>query len=238
MKNVLFAGALLLAGVSLAPAQTLTNFDTATEGAEFMFRAPGFSGSTSANVEAATDVAAVSTAQSVSAPNSLRMFWDWTAAAPADARVRITTNGAAGLPNPTIDITKPLTFKVKMTQGHLSDLAILVRETASAGPIGANGGTANGIEIISKVTPVVLDAATNSDWQTVTFDFSNPSSYTVTAFAGSTADGVLSSATNFAVLEALYPRRGTSNAVEFFLDDFEQGTASPQTAASAWEFYE
>jgi len=72
-----------------------------------------------------------------------------------------------------------------------------VRETASAGPVGADGGTANGIEWIGLNSESV---PADGLWHELVFDLNNDS---VTAFAGTTANSVLASATGFGVFESL-----------------------------------
>lgn len=81
-------------------------------------------------------------------------------------------------------------------------LSLGVRETNAAGPVGSNGGSANGIEWVGRDTTTGLDLTlvpADNAWHEVRFNIANP----VVGFAGSTADGNLASTSGFGTLEHL-----------------------------------
>ncbi len=76
-----------------------------------------------------------------------------------------------------------------------------VRETGAAVAIGGNAGTANGIEFVGREAGLDLALVpADGAWHKVTIDLDNAP---VTAFAGATADGILSSANGMGALEAI-----------------------------------
>lgn len=81
--------------------------------------------------------------------------------------------------------------------------SMAVRETNAAGPIGSNGGTANGIEWVGRTGGNGLDidlVQADGAWHQIEVDFNNDP---VGGFAGAGADGILTSTTGFAAFEHL-----------------------------------
>jgi len=96
----------------------ISNFDSFAVGATVMFRQPSFSGSTSANLEATTEFPAVPNSTLASADQSnpaggksVKTSWYFKDTA-ATRWLRLTSYAATNLPNPTIDLTKPVRFDV------------------------------------------------------------------------------------------------------------------------------
>jgi hypothetical protein len=88
---------------------TLTNFDSAAVGAEVLFQDARFSGSTSANLLASPNTNGVTSAVSFSGPNSYRFEFEFvndngTGVGSAGTWARVTTSGAATLPNAVIGV--------------------------------------------------------------------------------------------------------------------------------------
>src|SRR5687767_844075 len=104
-------------------------------------------------------------------------------------------------------------FALASAEAQTFAVSIGVRETGTSAAIGANGGTAGGIEWIN------LDGLTltaNNTWQQFTFNFGTD---TVTAFAGATANGVLDGTRG--TLEHIRIRNTSStlNPITMFIDD-------------------
>jgi len=234
MKKILGLTAVaLLASVSFAPAQDILiqDWDAASEGAVGVtFQNAGFSGSTGANIEAGSTSLVVDT-DAVSAPHSLELGWSWSGAAPADAKVRITTFNAAttgSVANPIIDFERALGMQVKITEGTLDILGVLVRDNGNTPPGGA--GTAAG-DIIRADQPLSLDAAVDTDWVKYSLDFTTA---TYAAFTG-TARTEPNATTG--ALDALYVERtGAAASVTILLDDLQIEDPSA-TNIENWSVY-
>lgn len=109
-------------------------------------------------------------------------------------------------------------------------VSIGVRETGTAAAIGADGGTANGIEWIDlDLNSVALDGT----WQLVSFDLANPTS--VTAFAGATADGILASGKGTLEHIRLRNADGITDPITLWLDDLRVVEATGTPHDLAWE---
>jgi hypothetical protein len=113
-------------------------------------------------------------------------------------------------------------------------ISIGVRETGAGGgpvtPIGGNGGVLGGIEFVNlDLQTLVLDGT----FQTFTFDFSTAA---YTAFAGTTANGVLDG--SFGVLEHIRIRNvdGITDPIELYIDNIRQiDQAGAPTVVSNFE---
>ena len=117
--------------------------------------------------------------------------------------VRLTTFGTANLPNPTVDFSLGLSFDIYTDRPIYLTLGL--RETGTTAELGADGGTANGIEWVGGVTdeslsPPLGQIIEAGAWTNVTFLFPDDP---VKAFAGATADGILTSDTGKGTLEHL-----------------------------------
>src|SRR5690606_8011763 len=94
-------------------------------------------------------------------------------------------------------------------------LSLGIRETGSAAPIGADGGTTGGIEWVNlDATVVPLDGG----WHHVTFDLSTA---TLTGFAGTTANSMYEPGITTGTIENIRIRNtsGITNPIRMFLDD-------------------
>ena len=99
-------------------------------------------------------------------------------------------------------------------------VSIGVRETGTTAAVGANGGTAGGIEWVNiDGQNLTLDGT----WQTFTFDIANDA---LTAFAGTTANGTLDGTRG--VLESIRIRNsgGVSGPIALYIDDIVNGTTT------------
>jgi hypothetical protein len=185
-----------------------------------VFRKPHHSGSTSAFTDAAKtrESTVVSSFPAGNASSrALHVKWSWAAGA-LNPWLRLTTAGAATLPNPVIDFRKSLRFDV-WTE-HTLKFGIGLRETNSTGAIGSDGGSTGPIEFVgvSDVTggsPVPNRTITPDAWTTV--ELAIPSE-PVRSFTG---NGVLESTTGLGVLEHMAIAPGSASIDhDVYLDNF------------------
>ncbi len=90
----------------------ITDFESFEAGESVFLRPPGFSGSTSGNLRLPSpNEAVVDDSVSESGTKSLRVRFQFLDGAPA-RWVRLTTFNAPGLPNPQVDLTKPISMRI------------------------------------------------------------------------------------------------------------------------------
>ncbi len=195
-------------------------FPTETANGVVLFRDPRYSGSTSGNLGAAPNVAAVTDAfpDGNGTGLVLRVSCDFTNA--TDSWLRLTTAGTAYWPNPVIDLSERLVFDIWCDKPLR--VALGVRESVvPAGTIpGSNGGTSGAIEWVGATNPGGNIPMPNrlvpaGAWTTLSFDF--PTEPT-RSFSG--GNGVLATSSGLAVFEhvALVPLgTGVHN---IYLDNF------------------
>ena len=226
----------LTLGLCLAASANLvsiTGFEEFNAGDQAMFRQPTFSGSTSGNLGATPNTTAVVDSFASTGMKSLNSSWSFLA---DTGWLRLTTFGAPFLPNPTIDYTLGLQFDIFTDRALYVTLAS--RETGTSMGVGQNGGTSGGIEWIGGVTdnttsPPKGHLVAANAWTTLQF---YPMSDPIKAFAGATADGILSSATGKGTIEhlAFVPADG-AGAYSIYLDNFAQFVIpEPSTIALAF----
>jgi hypothetical protein len=124
---------------------------------------------------------------------ALRGNWSWNAN--ANPWLRLSTSGAANLPNPVISLTRKLMFDIYSDKNV--KVAVGIRETGNAAgtAIGSNGGTTPSIIEWAGVTNVVgtqpqaTRTITASNWTTLVFDLPNEP-----IFSFASGNGVLSAA--------------------------------------------
>jgi hypothetical protein len=201
--------------MSPAAETLITNFEGFAVGNEVVFQEPRFSGSTSAKLELTPNTSGVTDTFPAGLVNSgsFVYFTNFSFAAVADPLwVRLTTFNTPNLPNPVISFTQPLRFDIYSDRALY--VALGLRETNSAGPIGSNGGGTGGIEFIggstdNSVTPPLGRLIPANTWTSVEF---NIPIEPVRAFAGTSANGILESTTGFGVFEQLALRAGQDGA--------------------------
>jgi len=224
----------MVAAVVGANAQMFNDFEAGTVGSAYGFQPPNFSGSTSGNMAATPnihDVVAGWSGNTTQVGHFGFAFID----AQTTRWVRITTFNAPGLPNPTVDLTQFLVFDIFSTVDL--QLAVGIRETGSNVAVGANGGSANGIEWVSNA-PLNASGApggqiiTAGSWHTVAINLAAPPF--IRPFAGSTADGILSAANNRGVLEHLaVTSLGNAGPYDVYVDNFQMSPVpEPGTMAA------
>ena len=188
-----------------------------------IFNQPTFSGSTSGNIDPSVNSTTITTEMAFSGTQSLKVDLLWKDADPARwCRLTPYGNASAYGRNPTIDFTKALTMRMVVASEDALAIAMTARDTGTTTEIGENGGTSGGIEFIGSETgapptPLPQHVITPGSWQDLTFFLPwEP----VKAFAGATADGVLSSATMKGVIDSLSIRSpGTGKRVTIYIDD-------------------
>jgi len=236
-KNTLLALGGIAAFMIPAKAQVFADFEsfaTTSGNGTVMFRDPRFSGSTSGKLDAtpAPNVSQI-TSTFPAGNNSTRALaasWSFSSSA-TDPWLRLTTSGAANLPNPTVDINQFLGFQIYSDRAL--QVAVGIRETGTTAAIGANGGTAGTIEWVGASgktaggAPIVTRTIPAGAWTQLYFDLNGEST------AGFTGDGNVVSATGKAVLEhlAFVPADG-SGTYNIFVDNF-QVTPVPEPSTYA-----
>lgn len=179
--KALLTGSLLMLGVGSALAQTIEDFENALLDAQTMFRAPRYSGSTSAMLETKWSVGRVTRMPRPLSTLSLagiqvfeaQFEFKWNR---EDRWCRLTTFNTPGRPNPYVDVTKKL--KVDLWVSAPVRLALGLREVPGVGAIGNNGGTTGPIEWVAPSGLVSNGQAfrpgglllTGGQWQTVEID--------------------------------------------------------------------
>jgi hypothetical protein len=209
----------------------LTDFESASTGVEVLFQEPRFSGSTSALLSNAPNVSLTTGTfpSGNSSTRALNVNWAFTNTA-ANPWLRLTTASAPTLPNPVIDLTRRLRFRLWSDKSVRVGLGVREATIAAGTAIGANGGSSGAIEwvgISSSISgqPQPTRTVTASNWTTLEFNFATEP---VISFVS--GNGVLSTASGLAVLEhlALAPTAGNTTH-NIYLDDFEVGTPNALT---------
>ena len=191
--------------VSAAPpceAFKITDFEGYANGEEVLFRYPRFSGSTDQDLEETPNVAEVTDAVDAYSPTSCYLVqWQYIDTDP-QRWMRLTTNHGSYIPNPTVELDRPIHVRLRLDAGRLR-LAAGIRETGTDGEVGENGGTSGSIEWVGVAEDIngapqgVLVEPMPSVWQTFIFDpVTDP-------IHGMTGDGVLWTPTNRGVFEHL-----------------------------------
>ena len=206
----------------LLSSQPWADFENETDGATdlVLFRKPQNSGTTSAFTDAAktreTTVVAAFPAGNAST-RALHVKWSWAPGA-ANPWLRLTTFGAATLPNPVVDFRKSLRFDV--WSEHTLKFGVGLRETNATGAIGSDGGNAGTIEFagvpsLNGTQPVPARTLAPDAWTTLQFDLPEEP---VSPFTG---NGVLESTTGLGVLEHLTIAPGSASVDhDVYLDNF------------------
>lgn len=211
----------LQTGLVGCPPTLLANFEQYEPGDRAMFQDPRLSGSTLANLAESPNTALVFATSSFGGSRAINVQWSWIDTTP-QRWLRLTTNNVTNQGNPTIDLTRPLRFRMRFTPGSLR-VCIGVRETNTDAPLGANGGATGSIEWIG--AGGIIDGAplgkllSNQGfaWQTVSFV---PTAANVLAFTG---NGILEGTYGKGVLEHLaFSVVDTQGPLTVNLDLFEQ----------------
>ena len=187
----------------LQPVTDFEGFANGTASGTVMLRAPNFSGSTSAFLEASPNIASV-TSSFPSGNNStraLRVSWSFTNA--ANPWLRLTTASAANLPSPVVDFTRRLRFDLHTDRALRVALGLRETTNAPGTPIGSNGGGTGGLEWAGVTNsiggqPQPTRTVAPGAWTMLTFDLPTEP---VRSFSG--GNGVLSTASGLGSLEHL-----------------------------------
>jgi hypothetical protein len=201
------------------PGQAITDFESYASGTSpVVFRTPTFSATTSAFLDAAPNVAAVT--DTLPAGNgstrALNVSWSFKTGA-VDPWLRLSTFAAANVPNPIVDFSQSIRLDVYADRDLKIGLGL--RESNPTNAIGADGGTSGTIEFAGVPStvgtcPLPLRTVPASNWVTLTFNLTNEA---ISAFTG---NSLLESATGKGVLEhlALVPAAGLG-AYNVYLDN-------------------
>lgn len=201
----------------------ITGFEMYADGTQVMFQNPRYSGSTAGHLALTPNSAVVSSAvPAYGGSKSSRIDWAWIDAGPS-RWLRLTTNQAANMPNPAIDLRRAVRVRLRLDSGSFR-LSLGVRETSVDVPIGEDGGTAGTIEWVGATSVVpgggpvgTLVTAAPGVWQTITF---SPAPGQVQPMTG---DGNLSAAYHKGVIEHLaFTITDTVGPITVYLDSIEQ----------------
>lgn len=108
-------------------------------------------------------------------------------------------------------------------------ISLAVRETGVSGPIGSNGGTANGIEWVNKDG---LTLNLDGTWQKFTFDLANDP---ISAFAGATANGILDG-TSGTIEHIRIKSEGFPGLLQLWIDDITNTITPPGGSPTDFTF--
>ena len=156
--------------------QVIADFETYASGQNsVLFNRPRFSSTTTAYLDASPDSTLVSSLfpSGNSSSRVLHSAWSFKSAT-TNHWLRLTTSTVTSLPNPTVDFTQALRFKVYSDQDIR--LGIGLRETSTTAAIGGNGGASGAIEFIGVTnslsgTPQPARTIPKGRWTTVQFNF-------------------------------------------------------------------
>ncbi|NLX23269.1 MAG: hypothetical protein GXY55_16580 [Phycisphaerae bacterium] len=209
----------------------ITDFESYTDGVQVMFRHPSFSGSTNSDVASSPNTSSVVSASAFGGGKVYQVNWAFVDTDP-QRWLRLTTYNTGNIPNPTIDLTRPIRFRIRLNNSGSVRVCLGIRETGVDVPIGANGGAAGTIEWLGATSETsgapqgILISDQGGQWQTLTFD---PLADPVVTFNG---DGVLGVSNNKGVLEHLaFAVAGSTGPFSVDLDLFEQMISPPQILA-------
>ncbi len=243
MKRIISASVIAFAAFASVPAFSqilLTDFEsytTPTADGTVLFRSPSFSGSTSGKLD--TTIYNTTIVESTGVPagnanaglNTLHTSFDFKDTGATPLWLRLTSNGAGSLPNPTIGLWGGWGIKFDVYSDTALYLTTLVRETESNAALGANGGASGSIEFVGgnpgAATGKGKSVAANT-WTTLEFRWTDP-------VAGFTGDGVLNPGVdNKGVLEALGIATDDANVgpINVWIDNI-QLVPEPSTLALA-----
>jgi hypothetical protein len=217
----------LTVGSSIVAGIPITDFETFADGTyngTVFFRQPSFSSTTTNYLDPAPVWSSVTDTfpEGVAGSRVLNTYFSFKTGT-VNPWVRLTTfNTTAGyaVPNPTIDFSRKLRFR--MYSDRSVGVALGLRETSSTAAIGLDGGISGTLEWIGASatgsSPVPTRTIEATNWTTIEFD---PSGELVTAFPGS-GNGVLSSTTGKGVFEHLAITPAAGNGLyNLYFDNFE-----------------
>jgi uncharacterized lipoprotein YddW (UPF0748 family) len=209
--------------VSAAPACVplrLADFETYAVGTRVMFKDPRGS-NTSGNLATTPNVARVTAAVAYGGTHAYELQWQFLDASPG-RWLRLTTYNSSVLPNPTIDLRRPIRVRLRLDNGSLR-LCVGVRESGTDAALGADGGTSGSIEWIGATSKIsdapqgVLVRPQPGVWQTFVF---NPLTDPIQTYTG---EGVVASSNNKGTLEHLaFTIVDTAGPITVYLDDVDQ----------------
>lgn len=183
-----------------------------------MIRAPRHSATTSSYLDTPTNYTKVVDNQPSGNGSTKALKGQWSFKTGGNQWVRLTTVNAQNLPNPVIDLSHSVKFKIHSSKAI--KVAIGVRETTNNPAIGGDGGTTGDIEwvgvtnVVGNNTPVPNRSIAANTWTTLTFNCQKNPSWPFTG------DGKVS--TGRGVLEHLaVVADGGSGSFTIYVDDVD-----------------
>jgi len=218
------------AAASLVVRGTLiTDFEGYSDGVQVMFRQPTYSGSTDEHLQTSPNTSRVVSGSAFGGSKIYQVDWAFLDTDPS-RWLRLTTSGTGNLPNPAVDLTRPIRFRIRLNSTGSLRVCLGIRETGTDVPIGENGGTSGTIEWLGAASSTsgapqgVVISDQGGQWQTLSFD---PLADSVLGFTG---DGVLAAANNKGTIEHIgLAVVDSAGPFSVDLDVFEQMTPPPST---------
>ncbi|UCG16718.1 MAG: hypothetical protein JSV19_01515 [Phycisphaerales bacterium] len=204
-----------------------TGFEGYSNGTEVLFNDPRYSGSTDVHLELTPNVSEVTDeVGAFGGAKCYKLEWQFIDTS-LERWMRATSSNADNVPNPTIELDKPIRLRLRLDSGSLR-VSLGVRETGTTALPGDDGGTAGTIEWVGADSQIgfapqgKLISASPGVWQTVLFD---PQTDPILGFTG---DGVLNSPTNKGTLEHVaFSSTGGAGPFTIYIDDVESICDAP-----------
>lgn len=242
---------LLDEGEPPAPPQTirLTDFedvDPDSPSGTVLFRNPTYSGSTGPNLHSSPNSVEVTETfpAGMDGARSLRVDFAFEPDR-ANPWLRLTTNRANILPNPTIPLDRAIRFDIHVNQDVY--VAVGIRDNGALGPVGSDGGISGGLEwaggttdnvrneIDASVVPPLGRLVPAGEWITLHFDLPNEP---VKAFTGTAALDYPQGVLEHLVFVPVIAEDGTYSTAPFevYLDNFDLTFEAPSENPPASTF--
>ncbi len=179
---------------------TFADFEGYQPGDTAMFLFPRYSGSTAAHLALSPNITEVANVSAFGGTRVLRAEWAFIDTQP-QRWMRLTTADAPNIPNPAVDLTRPIRLRVRLNSPGSLRVCLGIRETGTDVAIGQDGGRTGPLEwlgatsVTNSAPQGTLVSHNSGQWHTLEFD---PRFDPVTTFTG---DGVLDAPNDKGVLE-------------------------------------
>ncbi len=210
-----------------AASQSLTDFEAFAPGMMALFQKPGYSASTLSFLTTTPNAAYATNLFPAGHASTRVLYTSWGFKTGAlNPWLRLTSNGATNLPNPTLSTNQVLSFDFYTDNDLYVDVGF--RETSTTAPIGGDGGTSGAIEWVGGITDNTISPPKGhrvSAGQWTTLQFFLP----LEPVRGFTGNGVLQTTTGKGVFEhlALLPASAPATAYNVYLDNFQLTDLAP-----------
>lgn len=205
--------------------EKISSFDYYSDGLQVIFRDPSYDTSTLFNINPGS-FSRVTSSVSYQGAKSDNISFGFVDNLPY-RWVKISTNSTPIIPNPVINLTKRLRFKLLLTTGSFY-LTLGIREISNLDlAVGSNGGIIGPVEWVGvdnvltdwygNNVPVGIHITSNDNWQVLDFDLQN-----LKVENYSDGNGILSKGLGVLDHLAITCDSEYSGPVNFYIDDLEQ----------------